>query len=161
MKTNSWGWDIVTGLKKCCTFFFLHLNRSSMEILQRMGVEEMFSVFQKWARGWKTIAITFFACPWCRDEACLDGVFHYFISVVLITVFEILHTLNKGEEELSWKAPLLKAVYLIFQQAVSSADVYSHNVSAVTALFRENWYIRIHINAQKTCKRLQFGCCKK
>lgn len=34
----------MTALKKCCTFFFLHLNRSSMEILQRMGVEEMFSV---------------------------------------------------------------------------------------------------------------------
>lgn len=68
----------------------------------------------------------------------MDGVFHYFISVVSITVFEILHTLNRGEEELSWKAPVLKSQYLIFQQAVSSADVYGHNISAVTAFFREN-----------------------
>lgn len=96
-----------------------------------------------------------------RDEACLDGVFHYFISIVLMTVFETLYTLFRDEEELSWKAPLLKGQYVIFQRAVISADGCIHNVSAITALVFKNWYIRIHFNAQKTCNWLQFGCCKK
>lgn len=50
----------MTGLKKCCAFFFFHLNRSSMASLRRMGVEEMFAVFRKWARGWNTIEIRLF-----------------------------------------------------------------------------------------------------
>lgn len=31
-----------------------------MASLQRMGVEEMFAVFRKWARGWNTIVIRLF-----------------------------------------------------------------------------------------------------
>lgn len=50
----------MTGLKKCFAFFFLCLNRRSVESLQGTGVEEKFAVFQKWVRGWNTIEIRLF-----------------------------------------------------------------------------------------------------
>lgn len=49
----------MTGLKKRA-FFFVRLNRSSLETLQRTGVEEMFAVFQEWVRGWNTVEIRLF-----------------------------------------------------------------------------------------------------